>query len=394
MKKEFGAIKVSCNWQIEDSVKTWLTRNLNLDKRGRKQSLIDHEGIDESTLYKMIKEDLYFFSTENRRNEFATLSLLDDIKGHLGLYGYPSNQNINSKINSETINNDKEANTLFEERKNILLERKKSDLKKIASNIPLSSGRCFFEHRCCQFIRDKKKQVETDGVSFYLTSHAQKLFGAFRPTRSKRFEAKFFVCTKCLNEYSDIFAKDISKIIKETAEKYRFKQSDLAKRLEVYQGYISKIYNDKVNFLKPELVKNIYRLWLKGTLKDAPLIAEHYQDYMGLMVRFVVGELDEQELLLELGVEEALNYAMDYEDLSIGQDDGDAVTITEISLHPCDCEFSTNDIKISIHVEGTVEKDSGYPYFENEGYKVNADFKVTLIDFYDDTFWEFEPIPE
>lgn len=387
MKKEFGAIKVSGNWQIEDSVKMWLTRNLNLDKRGRKQFLID-EGIDESTLYKMIKEDLYFFSTENRRNEFATLSLLDDIKGHLGLYGYPSNQNIKSKINSETINNDKEANTLFEERKNILLERKKSDLKKIASNIPLSSGKCFFEHRCSQFIRYKNKQVETDGVSFYLTSHAQKLFGAFRPTRSKRFEAKFFVCTKCLNEYSDIFAKDISEIIKETAKKYRFKQSDLAKRLEVNQGYISKIHNDKVNFLKPELVKNVYQLWLKGTLTGHSIVAEHYQDYMDLMTRHVIGVLDCEKLLNKLGVEYALLEEMATSDLSLGQDDGDEVTITQISLK--DYDFNPAFIEISITVEGSVEKND----YGQSDYEVMADFTVMIVDLSNDTFWEFEPVPD
>ena len=397
-------IALNNNWRIGESVSEWLERNLNVSKglrNSHKECLIKVYEFNSTTLYRLLNGDLYFISTEKLRNKLADIPLFHDESIKLGLFGYPANAHIRSIIRSElrTVslkenNQTIQTQKLFEQTKKQLLERKQLDLKTIVESIPVSSGKCFFQHRCTQFKPYQKKQEQILGVKFYLTSHTQKLFGAIRPTDSHHFETEFFTCKKCIDKYSHIFVEDISKIIKETEKKYKLKQSAIARRVKVNQGYISKIINDGVNFLQPELMKNFYRLWLKGTLKDEPLIAEHYQDYIGLMVRFVVGELDEQELLLELGMEEALSYAMDYEDLSLGQHDGDIVIITQILLDPYDYEFSTNDIKMSICVEGIVEKDSGYPHFENEGYDINANFKVTLIDLHDDTFWEFEPAPD
>lgn len=98
----------------------------------------------------------------------------------------------------------------------------------------------------------------------YLSTHKTKLYGAASIKNGKGFELEVLICEHCLRELTDVFLMPVSSLIKKIVCSYNLSQPEIASELSVPQLMISRLLNDKIEFIKSDLLGELYALWRFG----------------------------------------------------------------------------------------------------------------------------------
>lgn len=158
-------------------------------------------------------------------------------------------------VNAEVIKN---LRLMYNSNEKSIKEAKKADLYMQYDKIEHVDIECDFCDIASYYNRSSKV--------VYISCHHDKRFGAIRPDFSENFEADMHICRSCLLEYADLLVAPISTAIKEIKNKWGLTQEKISLELEVNQGIISKIENNKLRFVEPSIIKKIYKILAHGSL--------------------------------------------------------------------------------------------------------------------------------
>lgn len=107
----------------------------------------------------------------------------------------------------------------------------------------------------------------------FIGSHFDKRYGAIQPFASRTFNVGMYVCKACADEYIDYFLSPLSLFIRNIRKKWLLGQQGIALELGVNQGIVSKIENEKIRFIEPNIMLKIWGLYKFGTLEKNRLFS-------------------------------------------------------------------------------------------------------------------------
>lgn len=100
--------------------------------------------------------------------------------------------------------------------------------------------------------------------TFYITSNAQKTFGAIRPLPREKFAIEFNCCRQCFYIYKNDFVMPLSHVLSKIEMICNLSQEDIADEIGVKQSYISIILKGGVEFVREDVILEIYKCLFKG----------------------------------------------------------------------------------------------------------------------------------
>lgn len=288
-------------WRINESVWDWIVRKTGIKPTiGGIEELAGQANISRTALRKLKKTQQHSLSRQDLRDSLAKYTF--EIPGvkepvKLGYYGYPPGyiyveprpalQQVYKEFSSQPLNEARqvgyqEPEVRLTTKQKEINKRIKSDFDHIPELIKFSSlddlplamhciGLCEYckPHQNSWSATNKQHQYIEDmpGRDFfpmYLSTHKHKLYGAAAIRPGKGFELEIEICEHCLSEISEIFLIPISYLIKKIMLRYNLSQPNLASEIGVRQVTISRLLNDKTDFINPDLLKKLYDFWRFG----------------------------------------------------------------------------------------------------------------------------------
>ena len=287
-------------WRINESVWDWIVRKTGIKPTiGGIESLAEKANISRTALRKLKKTQQHSLSREDLRNALAKYTytipgMNEPVK--LGYYGYPPGymyveprpalQQVYKEFSPQSLNESRqvgyqEPEVRYTAKQEEINNRIKSDFFDIIelakfnphskltwrSNID-SCEYCKSDKNSCSATDEKSQYIEgmldLDIYVIYLSTHKKRLYGTAAIIPGKGFELQVEICENCIVELSGIFLIPISSLINKIMLRYNLSQPNVASEIGVPQVTISRLLNDKIDFIKPDLLKKLYDFWRFG----------------------------------------------------------------------------------------------------------------------------------
>ncbi len=288
-------------WRINESVWDWIVRKTGIKPTiGGIEELAGKANISRTALRKLKKTQQHSLSRQDLRDSLAKYTYTipgvnEPVK--LGYYGYPPGhtyieprpalQQVYKEFSPQPLNEArqigyKEPEVRLTTKQKEINNRIKSDFDHIAK---LAKFNPFVDLAwgvdstdSCEYCKPHKnnwsatneqhqnigEKPDLDIFFMYLSTHKHKLYGAAAIRPGKGFELEIEICEHCLSELSEIFLIPISSLIKKIMLRYNLSQPNVASEIGVRQVTISRLLNDKTDFVKPDLLKKLYDFWRFG----------------------------------------------------------------------------------------------------------------------------------
>lgn len=275
-------------WRINESVWDWIVRKTGIKPTiGGIEELAGKANISRTALRKLKKTQQHSLSRQDLRDSLAKYTF--EIPGvkepvKLGYYGYPpgytyvelasADQEDHKRLPTQSLSEahrkdfpNPEARLSPEQKE--INNRIKTDF----DNIIELSKPALYQCEHCESVKyddDLPDQslvgieLPEDCVLVHFSTHKDKLYGAASVRHGKGFELEVKLCKSCLNKLSETFLIPVSSLIKKIMSRYRLNQPEVASEIGVPQVAISRLRNDKTDFVKPDLLKKLYELWWIG----------------------------------------------------------------------------------------------------------------------------------
>ncbi|MFB2728154.1 hypothetical protein ACE02H_11875 [Shewanella mangrovisoli] len=384
-------------WKINESVWDWLVRKTNLRAtKANIKKLADDMYIGEATLHRLKKTKQHSLNRESLRKQLSkyTFEISGfNIKSSLGYYGYPPGT-VYVNRSSEDLNNEQIGIN------NVI----KSDFFKVISNTEKECVLCDFCNAKDYDFNLYETTKESDGYYLFLSTHRHKQYGAVSNVGGKGFDLEFAFCEKCLHDYYAVLLMPISSLIKLITEKHKLSQHQIAIKLNVLQGVISRVENDKLAFVNHKLLKKLYGLYLIGDYSDNQ---SNYNKLLSVIVDFTAGKIDFDTLCVNMGEVDAcfnlmsplgdfytpseceqipfsLDFLMEYGYIDVIAKNFDGGTPTSsveytIKNKILGVYVDSEEISCWYEIDYRFEGNTGYPYFEGTYYSGNVFIEHKLI---------------
>ncbi|KPD21922.1 helix-turn-helix domain-containing protein [Idiomarina abyssalis] len=390
-------------WKINESVWDWLLRKTDINPtKANIKRLADEMFIGEATLHRLKKTGQHSINRENLRIQLSKYRIkipgVDDYS--LGYYGYPPGTKYVDQHSSKLSKEQRKVNKRIE-----------SDLQEIFDIADDAKSICYF----CQLAN--KQPLRTDCVSIFLSTHRDKQYGPASISKGKGFELGLTLCEECMNFSREMLLAPVSCLIPKILKKYKLKQPQLAAELGVNQAVISRLIHAKEVFIKPELLKKLYRLYRIGP--DTYHRHKHWKLLL-IIADFIAGKFDEEEMIDRMGgfcspgylpwEEEHPSFLEDCDLIEYDPNNdpndfdnkpfnySEDITLTILDTESDEIYFDSNEIFYRFKVKYEYHKEciSGYPYFEsaNSFYESVIIFDYVLVNVkkrLTDEFISYEP---
>lgn len=279
-------------WRINESVWDWIVRKTGIKPTiGGIESLAEKANISRTALRKLKKTQQHSLSRQDLRDSLAKYtfeipSVKEPVK--LGYYGYPpgytyvalpaAHQRGYKELTTQSLSEAHRKDSpdtefwLSPEQEKIN-HRIKTDFGNIVKLSKSNLEPCEY---CVHVQYDSwpPDELESsirgipahseDCLVLHLSTQKHKLYGAASVRHGYGFELTIKICENCLNKLSEIFLVPISSLVTKIMSRHLLSQPKVASELGVPQATISRLLNNKTDFIKPNLLKNLYELWWFG----------------------------------------------------------------------------------------------------------------------------------
>lgn len=119
----------------------------------------------------------------------------------------------------------------------------------------------------------------------YLATQCEKKFGALKSLPNGTFNIPLSVCKHCAKKFSNIIVEPVSTTLRKIHSKWGIGQKEIASELQVNQGIISRLENDKIPYVDPYLLNRLYGLYLLGTLSEQQYITQQERQSINYLLK-------------------------------------------------------------------------------------------------------------
>lgn len=402
-------------WRINENVWDWIVRKTGIKPTiGGIEELAKSPDISRTTLRKLKKEQPFSLSRQDLRNGLAKVSfpvprVKEPIK--LGYYGYPpgykyveaqpARQRRNRKLSTQTslsegrpINCQEPKAQLSPEQEKIN-KRIKDDFNYIVELSKPTRQVCEFCQPIDYSLCPDQTAPITNCLALNLSTHKHKSYGAASVKHGKGFELEIKLCKSCLKKYLQTFLLPISSLIRKTMSRYRLSQPKIASELGIPQVAISRLLNDKTEFIRPDLLKRLYGLYRLGP--DSFYRYEHWRLLL-LIIDNHAEKISDDELYENMNYECLPDYPPWEDDSGFLEEIGAIkapqafITFLESGNSDIfdgglvvDSEYlgmyaDSNEVSCKFRIDYTFNSNSGYPYHENTSEGGSLIIKYVLVD--------------